>query len=456
MKTISFMRKLTTVLIVSLFLFACKSALKKENKLAVKSNQESIAVLSDRPNVVLIVSDDQGYADASFMLASPSEISTPAIDRLASDGIVFTNGYSSAYVCAPTRAGLLTGRYQQRFGFYRASDSRAGMPLSEKTLAQYLKEENYATGVFGKWHLGLDYDYRPLQRGFDEFYGFLGHGAHSYFDLTCPSDDKHGCIYRNNEIIEDVGYLTDILAEESVNFIDIHARDKDPFFLYLPFNAVHWPLHAPEEDIARFNTGNPDRDIMLGMLYRMDLAIESVVNKLKETGEYENTLLIYFSDNGGAAKISANNTPLRDFKQSTYEGGVRVPFIISWPGKINPGTSDEPVISLDVLPTVFEAIGKSLPKDRVFDGKRIIPVINGTLEGPLHEQLFWDGNEDKWAVREGNFKLVKNNKGAIELYNLKEDIGESKNIASSNPEIVKRLESDYNKWRSEMATPMKK
>ena len=449
------LRILTTVIFAVVLLFGCESGLKKENNLANNSNGKGLKALKDKPNIVIIVADDQGYADASFQLSHPAEISTPAIDHLASQGMVFTNGYSSAYVCAPTRAGLLTGRYQQRFGFYRAFDSRAGMPLSEKTLAQYLKEENYATGVFGKWHIGLDYEYRPLQRGFDEFYGFLGHGAHSYFDLTCDSDDKHGCIYRNNEIINDEGYLTDVLAEESVKFIEAHAKDEKPFFLYLPFNAVHWPLQAPEEDIARYNTGNPDRDIMLGMLYRMDLAIAKVVNKLKETGQYDNTLIIYFSDNGGAAKISANNAPLRDYKQSTYEGGIRVPFVISWPQRIKPGQSDEPVISLDILPTIFEAIEKPLPKDRVIDGKSLIPVINGTLQEPLHKQMFWDGDEDKWAVREGNFKLVKNKRGDIELYNLKDDIGESKNIVSSNPEIAKRLESDYNKWRSKMATPMK-
>jgi len=447
--------KLATVLFAVVLLFGCNSGLKKENNLAINSNSEELNVLKGRPNVVIIVADDQGYADASFQHSHPAEISTPAIDQLASHGMVFTNGYSSAYVCAPTRAGMLTGRYQQRFGFYRASDSRAGMPLSEKTLALYLKEENYATGVFGKWHLGLDYDYRPLQRGFDEFYGFLGHGAHSYFDLTCDSDDKHGCIYRNNEIINDEGYLTDVLAEESVKFIDTHAKDENPFFLYLPFNAVHWPLHAPEEDIARYNTGNGDRDIMLGMLYRMDLAIAKVVNKLKETGQYDNTLLIYFSDNGGAKKISANNSPLRDYKQSTYEGGIRVPFIISWPQRISPGSSDEPVISLDILPTVFEAIGKTLPNDRVLDGKSLFPVINGTQQGPLHNQLFWDGNEGKWSVREGDFKLVHTKNGEFELYNLKEDVGELKNIISSNQEIAVRLQSDYNKWRSEMATPMK-
>ena len=185
-------RKLATIFFFVALITGCNSKLNKESDLAISSNTEELNVMKARPNIVIIVADDQGYADASFQQYHPAEISTPAIDQLASQGMVFTNGYSSAYVCAPTRAGLLTGRYQQRFGFYRARDSRAGMPLNEKTLAQYLKEENYTTGVFGKWHIGLDYEYRPLQRGFDEFYGFLGHGAHSYFDLTCNSGDKHG------------------------------------------------------------------------------------------------------------------------------------------------------------------------------------------------------------------------------------------------------------------------
>ncbi|MFY0653459.1 MAG: sulfatase-like hydrolase/transferase [Cyclobacteriaceae bacterium] len=441
---------------VALIAFCLLAAYCNPLKSEIRSNAEEEQVVKSKPNIVIIVSDDQGYGDSSFQDEHPAEISTPAIDQLAASGMVFTNGYASGYVCAPTRAGLLTGRYQQRFGFYRASDSRQGMPLSEKTIADYLKEEGYTSGIFGKWHLGLEYDYRPLQRGFDEFYGFLGHGAHSYFDLKCSAGDEHNCIYRNNKIIEDEGYLTDILAEESVNFIDKQSKSADPFFLYLPFNAVHAPLHALEADIARFNTGDKDRDIMLGMLYRMDIAIARVVDKLKETGQYENTIIFYFSDNGGAAKIHANNAPLRDFKQSTYEGGVRVPFIISWPKNISSGKSDEPVISLDILPTILEVIGKDLPKDRVFDGKSILPVIEGTIDGSLHDQLVWDGDEDKWAIRQGDFKLVKNKKGDIELYNLKNDIGESNNIISSNATIAKKLQADYDKWRSEMGTPMGK
>jgi len=250
-----------------------------------------------RPNVVLIVSDDQGYADASCY-DHPAEVSTPSIDRLAQDGVRLTDGYASAYVCAPTRAGLLTGRYQQRFGFYTGGDSRIGLPLSELTVADLLKKQGYATAVVGKWHVGIEPEYRPLRRGFDEFYGFLGHGAHDYFDLKIT--DEYTSIYRNNQPINDTGYLTHNLARQAVSFIERHH--KQPFFLYLPFNAVHWPLQAPRQDIERFDTGDKSRDTYLAMLACMDEAIGRVLNALKQAGVDENTLVIFFSDNGGARK----------------------------------------------------------------------------------------------------------------------------------------------------------
>lgn len=407
-----------------------------------------------KPNIVIILSDDQGNADAGYQ-RSPAMVSTPAIDKLAADGVVFTNGYASAYVCAPTRAGLLTGRYQQRFGFYRASDSRQGMPKDEITLADLLKKAGYTTGIFGKWHLGLTKPYFPTSRGFDEFYGFLGHGAHDYFDLACKSDSSnaHNCIYRNEEPINDTGYLTDNLAKEACSFIQKNARAKKPFFCYLPFNAVHWPLQAPGEDIEKFNTGNKNRDIYLAMLYRMDLAIEEVINTLKNEGVYENTLLFYFSDNGGAKKVDANNLPLRDYKQSVYEGGLRVPFVVSWPDRIKPTVSAEPVISFDILPTVCAALNIELPDDRIYDGKNLLPVIDNRLQEPLHTELFFDGNDNRWAVRQGDWKLVSG-KNTLELYHLKTDISETNNLADKYPEKVNELKLKYENWRSEMATPM--
>jgi len=407
------------------------------------------------PNVIIILSDDQGYGDVSYH-EHPFEVSTPGIDQLAREGLVFTNGYASAYVCAPTRAGLLTGRYQQRYGFYTAGDSRQGLPLCEITLADLLKKQGYATGVFGKWHLGLKPSYHPLQRGFDEFYGFLGHGAHDYFDLTCKPGHEYNCIYRNTEIINDTGYLTDILAREACAFIEKHAGNDQPFFLYLPFNAVHWPLQAPEKDISQFHSDSRDRNVYLGMLYRMDLAIDKVIQTLKKNNVYENTLIFYLSDNGGAKKVSANNLPLRDYKQSTYEGGLRVPFIIHWSGKIQPGICDKPVICLDIMPTICDVLDIDLPADRVYDGKSLLPLIQGKQEELLHEYLFWDGNEGHWAVRNGNWKLVKNRKGVIELFDLQTDVGEIKDISRQHPDIVTRLLERYKNWRSAMGDPMKR
>jgi arylsulfatase A-like enzyme len=397
------------------------------------------------PNVVVIVSDDQGYADSSCY-DHPKEVNTSNIDRLAAEGVRLTNGYASAYVCAPTRAGLLTGRYQQRFGFYTAPDSRAGMPLSEITVADLLRKRGYATAVIGKWHLGIEPEYHPLRRGFDEFYGFLGHGAHDYFNLEIT--DEYTSIYRNEKPINDTGYLTNNLAREAVSFIE--RNKKRPFFLYLPFNAVHWPLQALQKHIELFDTGDKNRDIYLAMLVCMDEAIGRVLDALKRTGVDDNTLIIFFSDNGGARKNLANNGVLRDYKHSVYEGGIRVPFIVRWPGKLPKGTiCAEPVISLDVMPTICAAVGFKLPEGRVYDGKDMLPVLQGQTKEPLHEALFWYDGTDQWAVREGKWKLLFH-KGSLELYDLQVDIGEKNNLKEQHPEVVKRLQQTFAAWKDQM------
>jgi arylsulfatase A-like enzyme len=397
------------------------------------------------PNIVLIVSDDQGYADASCY-DHPKEVSTPNIDRLARRGVRLTNAYASAYVCAPTRAGLLTGRYQQRFGFYTGGDSGVGLPLTEITIADLLKKHGYATAVIGKWHVGIRPQYHPLKRGFDEFYGFLGHGAHDYFNLRITDD--YTSIYRNEKPINDTGYLTHNLARHAVSFIE--RNRSRPFFLYLPFSAVHWPLQAPPEYIKRFNTGNKDRDIYLAMLACMDKAVGDVLNALKQTGTDDNTLVIFFSDNGGAKKNAADNGVLRDYKQTVYEGGIRVPFIVRWPAKLpKAAVCNEPVISLDVMPTILSAVGASLPADRVYDGRDMLPVLRGQTKKPLHEALFFCDGSDQWAVRADKWKLLSR-KGSLELYNLDIDIGETKNLASKETNQLKRLKALYDKWRTQM------
>ncbi|UCG60217.1 MAG: sulfatase-like hydrolase/transferase [Phycisphaerales bacterium] len=405
----------------------------------------------DRPNIVLIVSDDQGYADISCY-DHPKGVSTPSMDRLAKEGVRLTNGYASAYVCAPTRAGLLTGRYQQRFGFYTGGDSRTGMPTSEVTIAELLKGQGYATAVIGKWHVGLEPQYRPLRRGFDEFYGFLGHGAHDYFKLKIT--DEYTSIYRNDKPINDTGYLTQNLAREAVSFIERHR--SQPFFLYLPFNAVHWPLQAPQEDIKRFNTGDENRDVYLAMLTQMDDAIGEVLDALERTGAGKNTLVIFFSDNGGARKNFANNGVLRDYKQTVYEGGIRVPFIVRWPGKLPKGTTcDEPIISLDVLPTICAAAGGKLPADRIYDGKNMLPTLRGRMREPLHDALFWYDGAEQWAVRVGRWKLLSR-KGSLELYDLDADISEKHNVATDKPQVAKRLKDLHDDWRSQLGESISK
>jgi arylsulfatase A-like enzyme len=414
-------------------------------------NRPLKARIGRRPNIVLIVSDDQGYADVSCY-DHPQEVSTPNIDRLATEGVRLTDGYASAYVCAPTRAGLLTGRYQQRFGFYTGGDSRVGLPLSEVTVADLLKKEGYATGVVGKWHVGLEPEYRPLQRGFDEFYGFLGHGAHDYFELQITTE--HNSIYRNDKPINDTGYLTDNLAREAVSFIERHHRR--PFFLYLPFNAVHWPLQAPDDYVKRFNTGDENRDIYLAMLTSMDEAIGKVLDALKRTGADGNTLVIFFSDNGGARKNFANNGVLRDYKQTVYEGGIRVPFIVSWPGKLpRAAVCSEPVISVDIMPTILSAAGVGLPGDRVYDGKDMLAALRGETTEPLHRALFWYDGTQQWAVRAGKWKLLSR-KGSLELHDLEADISEKHNLAARRPDVVEELEGMYAEWRSQMGEQISK
>jgi len=400
-----------------------------------------------RPNVVLIVSDDHGYADLSCY-EHPKEVSTPNIDRIARRGVRFTQGYASAYVCAPTRAALMTGRYQQRFGFYTASDSRAGLPLSESTLADLLRGHGYATGAFGKWHLGLEMPYHPLKRGFDEFYGFLGHGGHDYFDLKRQAQ-AYASIWRNGEVIDDSGYLTDNLGREAVNFVRKHQNR--PFFLYLPFNAVHFPLQAPPESIRKFDTGKPDRDIYLAMLKHQDEAVGKLLDELEKLKLDRNTIVIYFSDNGGARNNASNNGALRDFKHSVYEGGIRVPFLMQWPARLKGNTVfDSPIICMDVLPTVAAATGAPLPAGREYDGKNLLPYLEGAASGPVHEWLYWDGDEGKRAVRNGRWKLVDNG-GRIELFDLEADRSEKNDLSAKDPAAAGRLRAALEAWRKKNA-----
>lgn len=425
------------------------------------------ATAAAKPNVVIIVSDDLGYADLGFH--GCKDIPTPHHDALAKSGARCTNGYVSGPYCSPTRAGLLTGRYQQRFGHEfnpaggKAKGKKAdgpGLPLAEKTLADRLKAAGYATALVGKWHLGAAARYHPQKRGFDEFFGFLG-GAHSYFD-------GQG-VFRGTEPSGEKEYLTDALAREAVAFIDKHKAK--PFFLYLAFNAVHTPMHADEARLKKFAAINdPQRRRYAAMLSAMDDAIGAVRKKLSDAGLEKDTVVMYFSDNGGPTMVGttlngSSNKPLRGSKRTTLEGGIRVPFVVSWPGRVKPGTVyEQPVIQLDLHATALAAAGVEVKPEWKLDGVDLLPYLRGEKKGAPHEALYWRFGE-QMAVRQGDWKLVRYDLNAEgkqkgkpvtrpRLYNLADDIGESKDVAAERPAKVKELQKLWDAWNSTLAKPL--
>lgn len=404
-----------------------------------------------RPNVVVIVADDLGYGDVGFQ--GGKDIPTPHLDRLAADGVKFTSGYVSGPYCSPTRAGLLTGRYQQRFGHEfnpgppSEATAKVGLPLEEKTIADRFRKAGYKTGLVGKWHLGNGPEFQPQQRGFDEFYGFLG-GAHPYF----PGSPKNNPILRGTETVEDPEYLTDAFAKEATAYIERHKAD--PFFLLLTFNAVHNPQHAKPEHLERFKDIPTElRRTYAGMLTSLDDAVGSVLGKLKDEKLDQNTLVVFLSDNGGPEANGSKNGALRGQKATTWEGGVRVPFVMKWPGHLKGGSEyAQPVIQLDLLPTVLAAVGQPVD-DKNVDGVNLLPFLNGEAAGAPHERLFWRFGPQT-AIRQGDWKLVKaNGINSPQLFNLKSDIGEQTDLSSAEPDKVKELQAAWETWNGTLVEP---
>jgi arylsulfatase A-like enzyme len=423
-----------------------------------------------RPNVVVLLADDLGYADVGFQ--GCRDVPTPHIDSLAKDGIRCTAGYVSGPYCSPTRAGLMTGRYQQRFGheFNPGNDAGHGLPLSETTLADRLKAAGYVTGLVGKWHLGAAPERVPQKRGFDEYFGFLG-GAHPYFP------GQGAPIYRGTAEWKETEYLTDAFAREAVAFIDRHKGR--PFFLELAFNAVHTPMNATDDRLGRFSTvADPQRRTYAAMLTAMDEAVGRVLDKLRAEGLERDTLVVFFSDNGGPTMRGttingSRNDPLRGSKRTTLEGGIRVPFVWRWPGRLPAGAVyDQPIIQLDVLPTALSAAGVGLNPDWKLDGVNLLPHLTGRETRPPHEVLYWRLG-GQMAVRQGDWKLVSydpvaderadrpvaKGKGAAgvtprKLYNLARDVGESHDLVAEHPEKVKELERVWNDWAAQLARPL--
>ena len=409
---------------------------------------------ADRPpNIIVVLADDLGYADVGFQ--GLSDFTTPHIDRLAAAGVRFTNGYVSHPYCSPSRAGLLAGRYQHRFGHIFNPKFRAGegLPLGETLLPAVLAEAGYVSGIVGKWHLGDAPDYHPLERGFDEFFGFLG-GGHDYFK-TAGADAREYLIplEAHGERIPVQGYLTEQLTQAALDFIRRHA--ENPFFLYLAYNAPHGPLQAPPDMLARVSSiEDPRRQTYAAMVTALDDGVGEVVELLDELGLNDSTLAFFLSDNGGPTPANASdNSPLRATKGTVYEGGVRVPFVVAWPGRLPAGVAfDSPVSSLDIFPTAAAAAGVELPAG--LDGVDLMPFLSGAESTAPHAQLYWySADAEQCAIRTADRKFVRILDRAPALYSISDNISESTDISGDDEALSDELDQSFQAWHATHPPP---
>ncbi|WP_296460995.1 sulfatase [Rubinisphaera sp.] len=432
-----------------------------------------------RPNFIILLADDLGYGELGCQ-GNP-QIPTPHIDSIAQEGVRFTNGYVSASYCSPSRAGLMTGRYQSRFGYETNpvgavnEDPNVGLPRMEVTLADRLKAAGYRTSLVGKWHLGGTAYYHPQRRGFEEFFGFLHEGHYfvppPYDDVTTmlrvkklpngtsgrakfgnrvfsthmnhaePAYDTNNPILRSSQPVVENEYLTDAFTREACEFIE---RSKEqPFFLYVAYNAVHSPLQATDTSMQKFaSIEDVHRRIFAGMLSNLDESVGQILRKIEEENLAENTVVVFLSDNGGPTKeLTSSNLPLRGFKGDMYEGGIRVPFLMQWPGVTARGEEyAAPVISLDLVPTFVRAAGLEI-NDRETDGVDLRPYLTKEKSGDPHNVLFWR-QKQRAALRMGDWKIVNHslndNKSQWELFDLANDISETKDLAEENPDDLNK------------------
>jgi arylsulfatase A-like enzyme len=422
----------------------------------------------DKPNLIVILTDDQGYGDVGFN--GCKDIPTPHIDSIANEGVKFTNGYVSFPVCGPSRAGLLTGRYQDRFGYTTnptvdPQNKIAGLPLEEENIAELLTKVDYRSAIMGKWHMGSHEVHHPLNRGFDHFYGFLT-GGHQYFPeqltLTDLSEVKRQWEWYRTKIMEDHkrididDYLTDELTDATTRYIQKQSKAENPFFIYLAYNAPHLPLQATEKYLKRFShIKDKKRRTYAAMVSAVDDGVGRILDTLKSEKQLENTIIFFLSDNGGTSKNASNNAPLRGWKSDIFEGGIRVPFAMMWKNKIPSGqVYHQPVISLDILGTIAGITGVEISKDRPLDGVNLLPYLTGEKKGAPHDVLFWRKHEQgsTMAIRSGSYKLANNfreTKGSV-LYNLDNDQEENRDLLKSHPEVASELKDKWKAWSKEL------
>lgn len=392
---------------------------------------------AEKPNIIVILADDLGYRDLGFQ--GSNDIKTPHLDQLAAGGTVFTDAHTSASVCSPSRAGFITGRYQQRFGHEaNVPPPGKGMETGEFTMGQAFQSLGYSTFLVGKWHLGNAEAFYPTKRGFDEFWGLREGSRRYWFDPK--KSDKPGnphAIEHNGEQVEFEGFLTDRFTDEAIRMI---GSTEAPFFLFLSYTAPHGPLEAEEDDLARA----ADRDPYSALVQNMDDNVGRLVEFLEAEDLRENTLIWFFSDNGGVAS-SASNFPLNGKKGIKFEGGQRVPFVMNWPGHVPSGKTFNGLTSaMDIFPTSFKlAGGEATPKP--FDGVDLMPYVSGEKEGSPHRQLFWKKLEGA-AMRDGNWKLINTEGLPVMLYNLNDDLCEYENLAGSRPDRVREMLAAYDSW----------
>lgn len=426
-------------------------------------------VAAATPNVVIFYADDMGIGDVGSY--GCADIATPQIDALARRGIRFTNYYSAAPLCSPSRAALMTGRYPARAGVPSNVNSlmnRPGMPAAEFTVGECAKSAGYATGLVGKWHLGSDHATQANSQGFDYFYGYhacIDYWSHFfYYD---PNSPHYHDLYRNREeVFEDGAFFTDLLVREAVAFIDDH-RDK-PFLLYVPFHEPHYPMHAPRRFVERYRDLPYERREYAALVASLDESIGRIMRRLEQHKLVENTLVIFSSDNGPSAEIRANgsggNTGLhRGHKFSLLEGGIHMPAIVSWPGRLPENqVRDQLVMATDVLPTVAEAVGATLPSDLKLDGMSWLPLLKNAA-APGHEILFWEWHQQH-AVRQGQWKVMRNvivthpmgkqermqGDDAVFLVDLEADPSESRNLYPQHRELADRLLKQHDAWHRDV------
>jgi arylsulfatase A-like enzyme len=422
-----------------------------------------------KPNMIVIMCDDLGYADVGFN--GCKDIPTPHIDSIAGNGVRCANGYVAYPVCGPSRAGFMTARYPQRFGFernpqYQPQDPDMGLTREEKTIAELLRPAGYHSGIIGKWHLGAHIPTsHPMKRGFDEFYGHLG-GGHVYFpekltirrsqDAKGESESYRTWLMKNFEPVPPRKYLTDDFSDEAVSFVE---RNRDwPFFLFLSYNAPHTPLEATEKYLNRFSDiQDPKRKTYAAMVSAVDDGVGRVLKEVRRHGLEEKTIICFLSDNGGpTSKNASRNNPLRGDKGDAWEGGFRVPFALQWKGRLPQGAVyQKPVSALDLGGTVVALSGAEVPEGKPLDGVNLIPYLTGENKGAPHEAIYLrQFDRNRFAVRQGNEKILIPWKGGkAQLYDLGKDLGESTDLADRFPDKVEHLNRLRIQWNRQLREP---